>query len=195
MFGPVEGDRLAAVGDMVNKGPDSAGVLDLARKIGLRSVQGNHEAKLQKIAKTDPALWDEKSRRLVQRVGPRLQEIASEVRAWPLWLDLGNLLVVHAGLQPGVERLEDMSRKILLTIRTWDGIGERLEYPDDPPWFECVRWPVPVVFGHWATRGLVDRPAFKGLDTGCVYGRMLTGWCPEEQRFYQVRARKEYASP
>ena len=37
--------------------------------------------------------------------------------------------------------------------------------------------------------------AFKGLDTGCVYGRMLTGWCPEEQRFYQVRARKEYASP
>jgi len=177
---------------MVNKGPNSAGVVDLAKSTGLRSVQGNHEAKLLKVASGNPALLDEKSRRLVQCVGPRLQELAAEIRTWPLWLDLGNLLVVHAGLEPGVERLEDMSRKVLISIRTWDGIGERLEYPGDPPWFDCVRWPVPVVFGHWATLGLVDRPGFKGLDTGCVYGRSLTGWCPEEERFYQVRSRRQY---
>ena len=51
-----------------------------------------------------------------------------------------------------------------------------------------------MVFGHWAKRGLVDLPKFKGLDTGCVYGRLLTGWCPEENRFYQVKARRAYAS-
>jgi hypothetical protein len=33
----------------------------------------------------------------------------------------------------------------------------------------------------------------KGLDTGCVYGRELTGWCLEEQRHYRVRAREAYA--
>ena len=159
----------------------------------MRSVQGNHEAKLLKVAESVPALLDEKSRRLARNVGPRLQELAAEIRTWPLWLDLGDLVVVHAGLEPGVERLEEMSRKVLLTIRTWDGIGQRLECPDDPPWFDCARWPVPVVFGHWAMRGLVDRPDVKGLDTGCVYGRCLTGWCPEEGRFHRVRARREYA--
>jgi bis(5'-nucleosyl)-tetraphosphatase (symmetrical) len=51
-----------------------------------------------------------------------------------------------------------------------------------------------VAFGHWAKRGLIDLPRFKGLDTGCVYGRKLTGWCPEENRFYQVPARRAYAA-
>ena len=36
-------------------------------------------------------------------------------------------------------------------------------------------------------------PRFKGLDTGCVYGGKLTGWCPEEDRFVQVDAHKAYA--
>jgi bis(5'-nucleosyl)-tetraphosphatase (symmetrical) len=192
VFGPVEGDRLAAVGDLVNKGPDSASTLDLVRSVGMRCVRGNHEAKLLSVAQTDPALRDEKSRRFAKSVGPRMEALAEEIQAWPLWLDLGDLLVVHAGLEPGKTRLEDMSSRVLLTIRTWDGAGDCLEDVDDPPWYDCVRWPVPVVFGHWALRGLVDRPDVKGLDTGCVYGGLLTGWCPEEQRFYQVKARREY---
>ena len=68
-----------------------------------------------------------------------------------------------------------------------------LDNPHDPPWFECIEWPVPVIFGHWAMRGGVDLPRVKGLDTGCVYGRELTGWCLEEQRHYRVRAREAYA--
>lgn len=164
----------------------------MARSVGMRSVQGNHEAKLLSVARKNPVLRDEKSRRFAMSVGPRLEELAEEIRSWPLWLDLGDLLVVHAGLEPGKDRLEDMSARILLTVRTWDGVGDRLDFPDDPPWYDCIRWPVPVVFGHWAVRGLVDRPDVKGLDTGCVYGRHLTGWCPEERRFYKVRARREY---
>ena len=176
----------------MNKGPDSAGTLDLVRSVGMRCVLGNHEAKLLSMARTGPETYDEKSRRFALSIGPRLEELAQEIQTWPLWLDLGDLLVVHAGLEPGKIRLEDMSAKILLTIRTWDGVGRRLDFPDDPAWYDCIRWPIPVVFGHWAMRGLVDRPDVKGLDTGCVYGRFLTGWCPEEQRFYNVRARREY---
>jgi len=41
--------------------------------------------------------------------------------------------------------------------------------------------------------GLVDFPHAKGLDTGCVYGKVLTGYCPEENRFYQVTAKREYS--
>lgn len=192
-FGPADGDRLVAVGDLVNKGPDSSGVLDLVEREGIRCAMGNHEAKLLKMASTPPQAWTDKERRYEQRLGASVFETAERVKNWPLWLDLGDVLVVHAGLEPGKSRLEDMSRQALLTIRTWDGIGIDLDNPNDPAWFDRVAWPVPVAFGHWAMRGFVDRPDVKGLDTGCVYGRELTGWCPEEQRFLRVPSRAVYA--
>ena len=46
-----------------------------------------------------------------------------------------------------------------------------------------------VVFGHWARRGLVCLPRTRGLDTGCVWGRALTAWIPDEDRFVSVPAR------
>jgi len=193
VFGPVSGDRLVAVGDLVNKGPDSPGVLDLVEREGIVCAMGNHEAKLLKMAATPFQLWTDKERRYEAKLGDSVHAMAQRVRNWPLWIDLGEALVVHAGLEPGKTRLEDMSRQCLLTIRTWDGKGEDLDNPHDPPWFECVDWPVPVIFGHWAMRGGVDLPRVKGLDTGCVYGRELTGWCLEEQRHYRVRAREAYA--
>lgn len=188
----MEGDRLASVGDMINKGPDSAGTLDLARSAGMRCVRGNHEARLLKMVAAPPSLWRPKDWKMAGRIGGRLPEIAAEIGGWPLWLDLGEVLVVHAGLQPGVARLEDMDDDVILSVRTWDGTGRDMDNPSHPAWFDLATWPVPVVFGHWAMRGLVDLPGFKGLDTGCVYGRKLTGWCPEEDRFYQVDARREY---
>ena len=36
-------DRLIPVGDLVNKGPDSEGVLDLAIKLNAEPVLGNHD--------------------------------------------------------------------------------------------------------------------------------------------------------
>ncbi|KAI7929885.1 ser/Thr protein phosphatase family [Pyricularia oryzae] len=38
-----QGDHLVLVGDMVNKGPDSAGVIDLAMKLRASAVRGNNE--------------------------------------------------------------------------------------------------------------------------------------------------------
>jgi bis(5'-nucleosyl)-tetraphosphatase (symmetrical) len=32
-----------------------------------------------------------------------------------------------------------------------------------------------VAFGHWSTVGLIDRPTLLSIDTGCVWGRTLTG--------------------
>lgn len=112
----------------------------------------------------------------------------------PYWLDLEDILMVHAGLIPGQDHLEEMNSRILTTIRTWDGDGADLKNPDNPSWFELVSWPKPIVFGHWAQKGLVDQPLFKGLDTGCVYGKKLTAWCIENDQFYQVQAQKVYCA-
>jgi bis(5'-nucleosyl)-tetraphosphatase (symmetrical) len=63
------------------------------------------------------------------------------------------------------------------------------------PWFDHparATGDTPVVFGHWSTLGLLNRPDAIGLDTGCVWGGALTalGWpgralrqvpCPQAQ--------------
>src|SRR5580692_7866895 len=51
------GDQLVLVGDLLARGPDSLGVLDVVRRVGALFVRGNHEEKLltwhrEKIAST-----------------------------------------------------------------------------------------------------------------------------------------------
>ena len=104
-----------------------------------------------------------------------------------------DLIVVHAGLEPGVSNLNQMSPRILMNIRTWDGEGSDLKNVQNPPWYQIVKTNKMVIFGHWAKKGLVNLKGFKGLDTGCVYGKLLTGYCPEEDRFYQVKSQKAYS--
>ncbi|KZL84870.1 calcineurin-like phosphoesterase [Colletotrichum incanum] len=42
-FDASRGDHLVLAGDMINKGPDSRGVIDLAMRLGASAVRGNHE--------------------------------------------------------------------------------------------------------------------------------------------------------
>ena len=39
-------DHLILAGDMISKGPDSAGVLDLVMELGASAVRGNHEDRI-----------------------------------------------------------------------------------------------------------------------------------------------------
>jgi len=192
-FGFIPGqDRLFQVGDLINKGPDSMGCVDLVTQLGVHCVLGNHEAKLLKMLAIPEERRTEHEHLYFNRIGPHAQEIGEIVKSWPLWIEDPLFTLVHAGLEPGKANLEEMRRKVILSIRTWDGEGEELDQAGDPHWYECVQWPKTVVFGHWAMLGLVSRTGFRGLDTGCVYGGMLTGWCPEEDHWYQVAAQREY---
>ncbi len=46
-----------------------------------------------------------------------------------------------------------------------------------------------IVFGHWAALGAqCQRPFFKALDTGCVWGDRLSCWCFDNDKHYQVKS-------
>ncbi|MDR2216599.1 MAG: symmetrical bis(5'-nucleosyl)-tetraphosphatase [Nevskiaceae bacterium] len=89
------------------------------------------------------------------------------------------------------DSLTGMSRwrftiNVLTRLRYCDAAGtlnlKRKDSPDNAasrwrPWFEH-RTPrsarTRVIFGHWSTLGLLQRPGLLGLDTGCVWGGALT---------------------
>jgi bis(5'-nucleosyl)-tetraphosphatase (symmetrical) len=61
--------------------------------------------------------------------------------------------------------------------------------PGDVPWFDHptrATAGTPVVFGHWSTLGLMQRPDAVCLDTGCVWGGELTAMHLPSRRLVQV---------
>jgi len=186
-------DQICSVGDIVGRGPDIVGCLELLKREKALLVAGNHEAFLLEAAETPLAKRTPRQNAYVESLGETADEWVKWIGQWPLYLEFVDVFLVHAGLEPGIEHPKNMRPHVLQRIRTWDGIGQKLHVEEDPPWFVCQTWPKTVVFGHWAQLGLIDLPGFKGLDTGCVYGRQLTGWCPEENRFIHVPAGRAWA--
>ncbi len=188
-------DRLYSVGDIVGKGPKVREALELLQRFDALVVRGNHDQHCLNAATVSSALRTQKQDAYLASLGEDREFWLEHIAGWPLYIEEPDLIIVHAGLEPGRAKLRDMQPRVLQNIRTWDGTGDALNRQGiDPPWFECVPPGKTVVFGHWAERGLVDLPGFKGLDTGCVYGRELTAWCPEEDRFHHVQARREYVA-
>jgi len=69
--------------------------------------------------------------------------------------------------------------------------------PNARRWHEQYTGKRKVVFGHDARRGLVRHRRdgaswIVGLDSGCVYGKKLSGYIVEDDRIEQVRAAAIY---
>jgi bis(5'-nucleosyl)-tetraphosphatase (symmetrical) len=173
-------DRLLPTGDVVNKGPDSEGVLRLLMDVGAESVMGNHDL-----------YWGERKSR-----GDRGVEW---LRQQPVVRVFDDIILVHAGLHPAWDDAkllapfdaEDVEFATTVRYCTASGARPERDYPPPGPpfrpWHEFYRGKRRVVFGHWARQGLVRTKRVIGLDTGCVYGDQLSAWIAEEDRIVQVR--------
>jgi hypothetical protein len=176
-IGFASGDRLVFVGDLVARGPDTLGVLDIARQTGAVIVRGNHEEKLLAWRAAREA-WMRGKAAAKEPIGRVHRDVARQLRAvdWtlletsPLWFDLPEhgLRVVHAGVIPNVA-IEHQMPSILMNVRTVKTVGGHQVL-----WGSRYHGPPHLVFGHHATRGLQFHRWATGLDTACVYGGRLT---------------------
>lgn len=204
-------DEIFPVGDLVNRGPDSVGCVRLAKRLGARTVLGNHDVHLLRQAQDESVRGDRST----------LQEFAEardgrELLRWlsvqPLCRVFEDVVQIHAGVHPlwdepdrvldgkGLFDPGDDDVEFAVRARHCDAEGRRPDHdwpmpgapyrPWDAFWRERPGETRTVVFGHWARRGAVHEERTRGLDTGCLYGGDLTAWIPEGDQIVRVPARK-----
>ena len=166
--------RLIFVGDLVNKGKKSFKLLKWVREHRLKSVIGNHELKF--IHDVENKLPLTKSLfQLKLDMGNKLEDWLNYIKSWPLFIEEKDFIVVHAGLVPG-EHPRESKTENLVNMRHWNIQTKSMCFATEGrPWHEYYKGSKLVVYGHWARQGVLKKSNCIGLDSGCVYGRSLTG--------------------
>jgi serine/threonine protein phosphatase 1 len=191
--------ELIFLGDLVDRGPDSVGVIErlmaLRDRRPVRYLIGNHEEVfLRAVA------GDLRALRFLVRIGGRetlfsygiseteyrdldydvLLALLREkvppahvafLSAFETWIEVGDYLFVHAGIRPGVA-VEDQKTSDLCWIRE-----DFLRHRDS---FGKM-----VVHGHSITEDIDERPNRIGIDTGAfASGRLTAIGLERDQRWY-----------
>jgi len=184
-FDPLS-DELYLVGDLINKGPDSLGVIHTAISAQATIVAGNHELHFLNAIRENTLEKHSSFLEMSREWTPKtLEWVCSWIESLPLYHENKDFLMLHAGMDP-VLPLEMQSPKTLCTIRN---------LKNGDPWHKAYTGKKPVVYGHWALQGRHFTKNTFGLDSGCVYGRELSALIFPEKRLVSVSAEKRYANP
>jgi bis(5'-nucleosyl)-tetraphosphatase (symmetrical) len=147
-------DLLWLVGDLVNRGPDSLGVLRTVKGLGPSAVTvlGNHDFHLLTVAAGHRAAHRQDTLDSVLGA-PDRDELLTWLRTRPLVVRDGDLLLVHAGLLPSwtpatAQMLSAEVEAVLVSAQHDDFL--RNLYGDQP-----ARWD-PALTGHDRLRVIVN---------------------------------------
>ncbi len=197
-------DRLVLLGDLIDRGPDPAGVVRRAWEIGAESIMGNHEEKAlrwrrhEQKRKADPTHYKNPMSKVAEARLAQWNAIPDEhwewMSKWPCWTRINDKwCAVHGGCSPGwtVESQKPNELMRLRYLKVYKdphhgydtykmaSLNEKGEAPEN-----CVHWttvwtgPDSIVYGHY-TREDIHQTANKdvmtmGLDSGCVHGGKLS---------------------
>lgn len=190
--GPVAGDRVISVGDLIVKGEKNREVLDLfSANENFSAVIGNHDLALLRFWRGEATRLKASQEKARAELEPERERYDAYLNSLPYLIDLGAHLVVHAGVRPGVA-LAAQSVEDLTELRT---LGEDRTSREGTPWYDVYAGRRVVLFGHWPAPAPRRAPRAIGLDTGCVYGYQLTAYVVETDEFFSVTARRAYDSP
>ena len=202
-----EGEALIFLGDYIDRGPDPAAVVQflksLARRRPCRFLKGNHEDMMLRAVDSkeeiSPWLWNGGAATLrsygVEATVWKRSAHRGEIleRDWEfyssleLYIEDENTIFVHAGIDLQIPHMARQKPEVLLWIRErffaaghiWNGKE--------------------IIFGHTPTRfmglpagEIFKRPPLYGIDTGCVYGGMLTAIDSRRHTCYQEQSDFRY---
>jgi protein phosphatase len=212
--------RAVFLGDLVDRGPDSPGVLRLVMGMVAAGdalcVTGNHEAKLLRALRgknvqprrgsgpsqprrgSGPSQYSHGLAQTMEQLDAEPAEFRAQVERFidglisHYVLDGGRLVVAHAGL---IERYQGRAsgrvREFCLYGQT---TGETDEYglPIRYPWAQEYRGRAMVLYGHTP----IPEPEWQNntmcLDTGCVFGGRLTAFNYPERAVVSVPSARVY---
>lgn len=216
-------DTVIFAGDLLDKGPDSAGVVRTARELADRCsvvlVKGNHEEKHERFRRHEHRISLEGGTNPITQAN-KLREVAKELSgADVVFLEQAvlyhqvpehDVLVVHAGISPWITKLPDLSRppsrryNEMLRVRALDENGRFLtldEYGSLPAQERQNRFWAHrydgrfghVYFGHEPFESVQRFQHATGIDTGCCFGGELTAVELSTGELFSVSAFDAYA--
>jgi polynucleotide kinase-phosphatase len=200
-----EGRTAVFVGDLVDRGPDTPGVLRLVMGMVEAGtaicVAGNHEQKLVRALNGRKVKVAHGLQESLDQLAAEPPEFVARATAFMdgllshYRLDGGRLVVAHAGLKESYHGRA--SKRVRAFALYGDTTGETDEYglPVRYPWAEEYRGRAMVVYGHTPT----VKPEWVNnticLDTGCVFGGHLTALRYPERQIVQIPAEKVWYEP
>ncbi|MFF8593550.1 polynucleotide kinase-phosphatase [Streptomyces sp. NPDC015220] len=200
-----EGRTAVFVGDLVDRGPDSPGVL--RRVMGMVKsgtalcVPGNHENKFGRHLKGRNVRPTHGLAETVEQMAGESEEFRQEVREFidglvsHYVLDGGRLVVCHAGLPEKYHGRT--SGRVRSHALYGDTTGETDEFglPVRYPWAEDYRGKAAVVYGHTPVPEATWLNNTICLDTGAVFGGKLTALRWPERELVDVPAERVWYEP
>jgi len=193
------------VGDLVDRGPNTPGVLRLVMGMVAAGtalcVSGNHEAKLLKYLRGQKVSTAHGLAETAEQLAEAPAEFRAQVATFldglisHYVLDGGRLVVAHAGLKE--EYHGRSSARVRAFALYGDTTGESDEFglPVRLPWAREYRGKATVVYGHtpvpdaeWINNTIC-------IDTGAVFGGKLTALRYPERELVAVSAKRVYADP
>jgi protein phosphatase len=200
-----EGRTAVFVGDLVDRGPDTPGVLRLVMGMVAAGtalcVSGNHEHKLVRALDGRDVKVSHGLAESLAQLSEEPEEFRKEARDFMYGLvshyrlDDGRLVVAHAGLK------EEYQGRSSARVRSFclygETTGETDEYglPVRYPWADDYRGRATVVYGHtpvpeatWVNNTIC-------VDTGCVFGGRLTALRWPTRELVSVEAERVHYEP
>ncbi|KAI9363136.1 Metallo-dependent phosphatase-like protein [Pilaira anomala] len=216
-FDPTK-DQMILAGDLTTKGPDTVGVIRRAKELGLLCVRGNHDDKIVRLK----AFELERGRNAMYPLDANMPEgrvpdpikfknyhvaVSTQLTqsdfdylsSCPVILhipNLNNTVVVHAGLDPNIDSLQDQVPYLAMNMRDIDTKNQPNPLSGSgtawaTAWNAKVKTSstenMNIYYGHDAGRGLNLQKNTFGLDSGCVYGDYLTAFEIKTRQRTQVK--------
>ncbi|WP_371564927.1 polynucleotide kinase-phosphatase [Streptomyces canus] len=200
-----DGRTAVFVGDLVDRGPDSPGVLrrvmSMVKSGNALCVPGNHENKYGRYLKGRKVQHTHGLAETIEQMEAVSDEFRSEVREFidglvsHYVLDGGRLVVCHAGLPEKYHGRT--SGRVRSHALYGDTTGETDEFglPVRYPWAEDYRGRAAVVYGHTPVPEATWLNNTICLDTGAVFGGKLTALRWPERELVDVPAERVWYEP